>query len=194
MTDREPVGAHAPSRYDVLILPGINNSGPEHWQSHWERMDSGCRRLVQDEWDAPVCADWVVRLDEVLKTHAAPVVLAAHSSSCAMVAHWASGASTEQLAKVAGALLVAPSDPFGAMYPPEPTGFGPVPLVTLPFRTVVVTSTDDPYVSVEQAQRYASAWGSQMVLLDKAGHINAASGHGPWPQGFALLDALRMIA
>ena len=27
----------------VLILPGLGNSGPEHWQSHWERRDPRAR-------------------------------------------------------------------------------------------------------------------------------------------------------
>lgn len=183
-----------PTRYDVLVLPGLNNSGPEHWQSHWERMDNSCQRVMQDEWDAPVCADWVARLDQVIRGRATPVVLAAHSSSCALVAHWVRSTAANQHAKVRGALLVGPSDPEGTMYPPEPTGFAPVPLIALPFRSVVVASTNDPYVSVERAQEYATAWGSQFVLLDKAGHINAASGHGAWPEGFALLDALRKIA
>jgi predicted alpha/beta hydrolase family esterase len=175
----------------VLILPGLGNSGPEHWQSHWERRDPSCRRVSQKEWDAPNCPDWVACLDEIIGGQASPVVLAAHSSACALVAHWAATAATRHLARVRGALLVAPSDPDNPNYPVGPMGFGPVPTAKLPFSSIVVASNDDRYIAEKQARLFADAWGSQFVLLTHAGHINAASGYGPWDEGYALLDSLR---
>jgi uncharacterized protein len=179
------------SQAPVLILPGLNDSGPEHWQSCWERQDPSCTRVVQDEWDAPHCAAWVARLDEVLSRQSALVVLAGHSSACALVAHWAATAPPAHLALVRGALLVAPSDPDGEHYPAGPVGFGPIPLRPLPFTSIVVASSDDRYVTPERARGYAVAWASRFVLLTNAGHINAASGFGPWPEGYALLSSLR---
>lgn len=173
------------------LLPGLGNSGPDHWQSHWERHDASCKRVIQDEWDAPHCRDWVARLDRVLRRHTAPSVLAAHSSACALVVHWAASAPAVLLQRIRGALLVAPSDPGSPNYPPEPVGFGPVPLGRLPFPSVVVASSNDRYVDPEQARRYAEAWGSRFVLLQAAGHVNAAAGFGPWPEGHALLESLR---
>jgi predicted alpha/beta hydrolase family esterase len=70
-------------------------------------------------------------------------------------------------------------------------GFAPVPLEPLPFASIVVSSDNDPYVALDRAREYAAAWGSTLHVLPGAGHINAASGHGPWPEGFALLDSLR---
>lgn len=175
----------------TLILPGIGNSGPEHWQSRWERRDPACRRVVQDEWDAPRCADWVATLDTALRTEKGPVVLVSHSSSCALVAHWARGASRAELANVRGALLVAPSDPDGPMYPVGATGFSPVPMDRLPFASIVVSSTDDVYVTPQKARAFAEAWGSTFVDVGAAGHINAGSGLGDWPTGYALLTSLR---
>ncbi len=174
----------------VLILPGLGNSGPEHWQSHWERQDPLCLRVNQDEWDKPHCADWVARLDEAISTRKAPVVLAGHSSACALVAHWSRRASNATLSRVRGALLVAPSDPDNPNFPEGPVGFGPVPMQPLPFAGIVVASTNDPYVSAPRAEAYARAWQSRFVLLPDAGHINVASGFGPWPEGFALLKSL----
>jgi predicted alpha/beta hydrolase family esterase len=174
----------------VLILPGIGNSGPEHWQSHWERRDPRCTRVLQDEWDAPECAEWVARLDAAISRQAEPVVLAAHSSACALVAHWAT-APASHTALIRGALLVAPSDPGGPNYPLGPTGFGPVPLRPLPFVSIVVASSDDRYVTASRAREYADAWGSRFVALENAGHINVASGFGPWDEGFDLLQTLR---
>lgn len=175
----------------VLMLPGLGNSGPDHWQSHWERLDPRCVRVHQDEWDAPYCHDWVTRLDAAMDKHAGHLVFAAHSSACALVAQWASGASAERLQRVQGALLVAPSDPENPHYPEGPVGFGPVPLLRLPFASIVVASTDDRYIDADRARHYADAWGSRFVLVPRAGHINAASGFGPWPEGYTLLNSLR---
>jgi predicted alpha/beta hydrolase family esterase len=144
-------------------------------------------RVMQDDWERPRCADWIARLDDaILATPGA--VLVAHSSSCALVAHWAAAGSGR---RVRGALLVAPSDTEAASYPAGPTGFAPMPLYRLPFPSVVVASTDDPYVTAERARTFAEAWGSRMVTVGDAGHINSQSGLGDWPAGFALLQELR---
>jgi uncharacterized protein len=174
----------------TLILPGLSSSGPEHWQSHWERIDPSCRRVEQAEWEAPRCADWVATLDAAISSAAGPVVLVAHSSSCGMVAHWARGATAARRARVRGALLVAPSDPEGPSFPAGPTGFAPMPLDRLPFRSIVVASTNDIYVTAERAREYAAAWGSEFVDVGAAGHVNAASGLADWPFGRGLLARL----
>lgn len=183
--------SHSSNPVRILILPGLGNSGPKHWQSEWERMDASMHRVLQSEWDAPHCADWVQTLNSEIANSNTPVVLVTHSSSCALVAHWAKQANPEQLARVRGALLVAPSDPTGPNYPMGPTGFAPVPLNELPFRSIVVASDDDIYVTESQARAYADAWGSRFVLLKGAGHINSDSGLGQWPEGTKLLNELR---
>jgi predicted alpha/beta hydrolase family esterase len=175
----------------TLILPGLGNSGPDHWQTHFEHADPTCVRVVQAEWDAPACADWVTRLDAVVADREGPIVFVAHSSSCALVAHWTARASALALSKIAGALLVAPSDPDGPHYPVGPGGFSPMPMQRLPFRTIVVASDDDRYITLERATEYAAAWGAELVTLSGAGHINAAAGFGEWPAGAALLESLR---
>lgn len=179
---------------DVLILPGLGDSGPDHWQSHWQRARPQFRRVMQHEWDAPHVDDWIATLDAAIAASEAPVVLAAHSSACAMVAHWAVRAPQLAPTRVRGALLVAPTDPDGPNYPAGPVGFGPVPLARLPFASIVVASTDDPYLSEARAREYAHAWGSRLVVLADAGHINAASGHGAWPEGLAMLDTLAAVS
>ncbi len=179
------------TRVAALILPGLFDSGPQHWQTHWEREDPSCRRVQQADWETPRCADWVATLDAAVGYSADPVVLVAHSSSCALVAHWARDASREKLARVRGALLVAPSDPEGPNYPNGPTGFAPMPTARLPFPSIVVASRDDQYVTLERACEYAAAWGSELTDLGDAGHINASSGLGSWPVGYGLLQKLR---
>jgi predicted alpha/beta hydrolase family esterase len=118
-----------------------------------------------------------------------PVVLAAHSLGCALVAHWAG--TSRRLAEVRGALLVAPSDVEAPSYPAGTVGFVPMPLATLPFPSIVVMSTDDEYVAPARAAHFARAWGSRLVDAGAKGHINSSSGLGRWAEGFALLEELR---
>lgn len=142
---------------------------------------------MQDDWDTPNCADWVKRIDATLATvPEGSAVLIAHSSSCAAVAHLAQ--TTKH--RIKGAFLVAPSDPLGAAYPPGPQGFAPVPLTKLPFPSIVVASENDEYISLEQAEKYADAWGSRFINIGAKGHINSASGLGEWREGLDLLQTL----
>jgi predicted alpha/beta hydrolase family esterase len=175
------------SRTPVLILPGYADSGPDHWQSHWERADHACRRVHQRDWLEPQLEEWLQALDRSVAACAAPPVLAAHSLGCALVAHWAG--RTRSSAR--GALLVAPADVDSPLRTDDVVrSFSPIPLVRLPFRSIVVASTDDPFVSVDRAREFAAAWGSRLLILEGAGHINADAGFGPWPEGRDLLADL----
>lgn len=171
----------------ALILPGLGDSGPLHWQSIWEQSEPSFRRVIQRDWDHPTLAEWVATLQaHVAACEAAPVLIA-HSLACSLVAHWA----REFGGLARGALLVSPADVESAVHtPPEVRGFGPIPLDRLPFPSTVVASTNDPRVSLERAQHFAERWGSRIVVIPNAGHINAESGLGAWPQGKALLQKL----
>jgi len=172
----------------TLILPGLHDSDPGHWQSRWEARDETSLRVIQDDWETPHCADWIARLDQALAVTGPDTVLVAHSAGCALVAHWAVGESSR---RIRGALLVAPSDPEAPSFPSGPTGFAPIPMLRLRFRSIVVASSNDPYVALFRAQTLAMAWGSEFVMIGEAGHINSASGLGDWAEGFALLNTLR---
>jgi hypothetical protein len=54
----------------------------------------------------------------------------------------------------------------------------------------VVASDDDWFMSPDDAQALAAAWGSRFVLLARGGHINTDAGFGPWPEGERLLAEL----
>ncbi len=171
----------------VLLLPGWLNSGPEHWQSRWEALH-GHRRVEQDDWLWPRRGDWMARLDEVLLGSAQPVLLAAHSLGCQLVAAWA--AHSAHTGRVAGALLVAPPDTERVDMPPNLFNWRPIPREKLPFASVAVVSSDDPYCAPPRAQAMAGAWGSELVEIGARGHINGESGLGDWPQGITLLERL----
>lgn len=168
----------------LWLVPGLFDSGPAHWQRHWQR-DRGARVIEQRDWETPHRADWVATIEAAVGGDDGPVVLAAHSLGCVTVAHWA--AMTGHAGRVRGVLLVAPSDVEAPSYPPGSVGFDPTPLDPLPFPGRVVASTDDPYVSLERARAFAKAWGAELVVAGAAGHLNSASGHGPWPEGHGLL-------
>ncbi|MFN8654206.1 MAG: alpha/beta hydrolase [Gemmatimonadales bacterium] len=170
----------------VLLLPGLYDSGPEHWQSYWERSDPRMLRVRQRDWNAPAREEWVATLDAAVTEHGSDVVLVAHSTACALVAFWARDSGR----RVRGALLVGPSDTEAPSYPAGPTGWAPMPLAPIPFPTTVVYSSDDEYVSPARAVQFAKAWGSRIVLVHDAGHLNSASGLGDWPLGRMQLDQL----
>lgn len=167
----------------VLTIPGLWNSGPLHWQTYWEETH-GFARVLQRDFDRPDRDEWVATLDAAIRACAEPPILAAHSLGCSLVAQWAIDRGGEG---VRGAFLVAPSDVEAPNYPEEGRSFDRMPLARLPFPSLVVASTNDEYVSVDRAKHFAEAWGSRLVFIGEAGHINGASGHGRWPEGESLL-------
>lgn len=175
----------------VLVIPGWTNSGPEHWQSRWERAHAGWVRVEQADWDVPDRASWIARLDDAVheartRTGRDPV-LVAHSLGALLVAIWV---SCTPGASAAGALLVAPADVERADAPREIAPFAPVPLVRLPFPSVLAASRTDPFLGWERAEQFAAAWGSRLHDCGDAGHLHTAAGYGPWPEGERLLGDL----
>jgi predicted alpha/beta hydrolase family esterase len=169
----------------VLLLPGLGDSGPQHWQTLWLAVRPGFRRVEQAEWETPRCSDWVAQLEAAVQKAGPQALLVAHSAACSLVAHWVAYGR-----KVRGALLVGPSDTEAPSFPVGPTGFAPMPLVRLPFASTVVASTDDRYVTLDRAELFARAWGSRLVNVGSAGHLNSESGLGSWPAGLELLEEL----
>ncbi|MPT52960.1 serine hydrolase family protein [Delftia tsuruhatensis] len=167
----------------IIIVPGWRNSGPDHWQSLWAQQLPHAERVEQDDWLVPHRDPWVAALEQLVLSRPEPVVLAAHSLGCITAAHMGPEAS----ARVQGALLVAPADPERRA---QLADFAPVPYAPLPYRSVLVASSNDPYCPIRRAGAYARAWGSEFVRLQNAGHINVESGFGDWPLGLALLQSL----
>lgn len=172
----------------ILILPGWQNSGPTHWQSRWEAL-YGDTRVEQADWMTPRRGDWMARLDEVLLASDTPALLVAHSLGCQLVAAWAD--HSQHTARAAGALLVAPPDTEREDMPPQLHNWKPIRRPRLPFASIAVVSTDDPYCSLERVTEMTQAWGSRVVIAGPRGHLNGESGLGDWPEGRELLDALK---
>jgi hypothetical protein len=172
----------------LLIVPGLNGSGPAHWQTRWESLYPQAVRVAQRDWDHPDCAKWRSALEDALAAAPGPAVLVAHSLGCALVAHVA---ASPLAARVRAALLVAPADVDSPeRTPAETRSFAPMPLAPLPFPATVIASGDDPYVTLARAQAFAAAWGATFVDAGRKGHLNADSGLGDWPEGRRILEAL----
>ena len=166
-----------------IIVPGWRDSGPGHWQSLWaERLDNAVR-VQQDDWITPSRQAWVASIARTILLQTEPVVIVAHSLGCIATTHLPADAA----ARIQGALLVAPADPERRSILSD---FAPVPARKLPYRSVMVASSNDPYCPVRLAGAYARAWGSEFVRIQNGGHINIESGHGEWPLGAALLQSL----
>lgn len=179
------------ARFDELVVPGLFDSGPEHWQTHWLRARPQALKVDLGAWDAPAPDLWVARLDRSIARRRNPVFLIAHSLGCLAVAWWARHASTDRLGKVRGALLVAPPDVDRADAHPLLRPFAPAPRTALPFPALLVASRTDPYARFSRLAGLAESWDAELVDAGDLGHINAASDIGDWPDGLALLDRLR---
>lgn len=174
---------------DILIVPGWSDSGPDHWQSRWARNLKTARRVEQADWFKPDRDAWVARIVDAVEQTTRPAVLVGHSLGVAAIVH---AAPLLGRARVAGAFLVAPSDLDALECWPRDEGqdweeiaasFAPMPAAKLPFASRVISSSDDAFCSVERAQALGAAWGADVSIIANAGHINSASGQGPWPEG-----------
>ena len=172
----------------ILLMPGLYNSGPEHWQTLWQK-EFGFTRLEQKDWETPRCEDWVASLEETVSKSKGGLILLAHSLACVLVAQWAAQAIAS-VGKVKAAMLVAPSDTERADFPAGTTGFAPISMRRLPFRGMVVASMNDRYTPFWRATDMADAWGSELINAGDCGHITTVDGYGPWPEGLRLLDEL----
>lgn len=175
-----------PPEPTVLVMPGYEDSGPEHWQSRWCRAHPEYRRIAGLDWNRPVRRTWVRALDAAVRAVDGSVVVVAHSLGSVTVACLGTDAPPNLVA----ALLVTPCDSEQRDFPEAIRGFAPMPTGRLPFRTLVVASHDDPWMTLERAARFADAWGSELVDAGAMRHLNTESGHGPWPAGEKLLDDL----
>lgn len=178
----------------LVIVPGYGNSGPEHWQTLLEQSHDKALRVVQENWNRPLRGQWAKALDRAVQNLESPSILVGHSAGAMTIVHWASRAAPSS--KVVGALLVAPPDMEASLpgMPPAWTirlaGWAPIPLKRLPWKSIVVASSNDPMCSIARSQEFARAWGSQFVDLGPAGHINADAGFGDWPQARSLIESL----
>jgi predicted alpha/beta hydrolase family esterase len=177
----------------ILFVPGLRDHVADHWQTLLAAELLGSRTVAPLTENKLSCAARVEALDRAIADIDGPVILAAHSAGCLMVAHWA----REHRRPIAGALLATPADietPLPEGYPTlddlKANGWLPMPRELLPFRSILAGSSNDPLASLDRSAALALDWHSDFVLLGEVGHLNPAAGFGPWPLARTLLEAL----
>lgn len=167
----------------TLIVPGLDGSPAPHWQDWWAATEPTAEMVALSHPSHPVPAVWEYELGEAVLRNP-DSILVGHSLGAIVI--------VRLLARyphlpVRAALLVAPAETRGS----DRIGhFGPIPERLLPVPSTVVASRNDPCMTLPRARQLASSWGAQLVDLGEVGHINVASGFGPWPKGRAFRDAL----
>ncbi len=165
-------------------IPGYGGSDSKHWQTYFDEKLTNCQRIDQDNWMQPDLIDWVERIEETLKDeNLAEIILITHSLGGIALLQWV----VKYGKKIKGALIVAPPD---IENPYEDLGLGDnlqIPHIQLPFPSIVVGSSNDHWMTKERTEFFADAWGSELMMLQKAGHINGEAGFGVWEEGLKIL-------
>lgn len=171
-----------------VIIPGIDNSDADHWQTEWERSwGPRAARIAVASWTSPELDDWVTAIRTATAADRGPIVLVAHSLGCLAAAHALSEPPAPT--NVAAAFLVAPPDPTSPAFPAAAPTFVRAAPEPLDVPTLVVASDDDPYCSREASQELARRWRASWLSVGPFGHLNVASGVGGWDVGRQLLTA-----
>ncbi len=170
-----------------FIIPGYQGSGPDHWQTWIQGKEPNFTRIEQRDWNEPNLEEWAENIDQAIASYDPQnVVLVAHSLGCLTVAQWVKRYNRQ----IKAALLVAPPDADLIRSKINENLLAETPTHNIPFKTTLVASTNDPWISIEKAKAYAQFWGSEFVIIGDAGHINNLSGYGEWEQGYEILKKL----
>jgi predicted alpha/beta hydrolase family esterase len=177
----------------ILFVPGLRDHVAEHWQTLAAQERPGSRTVPPLQLDRLSCAARIEALDRAIREIDGAPILVAHSAGVLMVAHWAA----KHDRPIKGALLATPADidePLPAGYPTmdelTANGWFPIPRKPLPFPSIVAASSDDPLANPNRVALLAKDWGSRLVMLGRVGHLNPASGFGPWPMAGSFIDEL----
>ncbi|HSV61265.1 MAG TPA: alpha/beta hydrolase [Variovorax sp.] len=174
----------------VLIIPGLRDHVDAHWQTLLAAKLPRVRTVPPMGREDLDCAGRVEAIEREAQAIKGPLVLVAHSGGVVMAVHWA----RQTQRPVLGALLATPPDferSMPAGYPSlddlDKGGWLPVPRERLPFASIVAASRNDPLGQYERVADLAACWGSKLVDLGDVGHLNPASGFGPWPRAEQLI-------
>ena len=170
---------------DILIVPGFKGANDDHWQTRWENNIKAARRVEMGDWHKPVFEDWKTNLINAVNDAQKPVIFIGHSLGAQVITR----AAKEVADKVAGAFLVAPPDVENPeIRPRHLLTFGPYSREPLTFPSFTIASRNDQFCAIDKAEEMAASWGSYFLDAGECGHIDSASGHGPWPEGVMVFS------
>lgn len=175
----------------TVIVPGVGGSEHDHWQSWLQRQLKSCSRVQQQDWNKPVLHEWIEQFVKTVQAIQEPIQIVAHSFGClTTVAALAQHPELNQ--KIKNLVLVAPANParFGD------AGFARESQndyqqyfhqLKLQVPTQMIISENDPWLNFQDALQLAKAWKIRPKNLGQVGHINVASGFGPFPEIYDFL-------
>jgi len=203
------------SEADIFIIPGIEGKNGDHWHNRWLSKLPSAHLVEPGGGDtSQEKKDWTTRIVAAATAASKPAILVAHGGGITALMR-----AVPELpdGKIAGAFLVAAQDPdrehaqSGApvaytngvdrdVDAPEPTDSLPathgtsgpgatMPLTRLPFPAMLIASGNCPNCAPDRAKTFADAWGAMLVEAGDVGGLDAASGHGPWPEGLMRFGA-----
>ncbi|TKI06553.1 RBBP9/YdeN family alpha/beta hydrolase [Martelella alba] len=176
--DRALTADSGGERVTVLLVPGIQDSGPEHWQSYWQRQRPSWQRIAQRNWLEPDLDGWLAAIRRALSGQERRALLIGHSFGALSACYFA----RQNPGITAGVVLVAPAEP--ARFAIEER----IVAAPLPVPSLLVASHNDPLLTFDRARYWAQAWGSELMDIGEAGHINAQAGFGPWAHGLSTIE------
>jgi predicted alpha/beta hydrolase family esterase len=163
----------------VLIVPGLHGSPEDHWQSWLTRQYRLCTRVEVSDWSTPDLLAWSTAIHHAIDQHPDTIWIAvAHSFGCLGLTHHLHNRQARHrpgLNGIAAALMVAPASPLK---------FALESLVVdkaLGIPCSLIASENDPWLSLQEARTLSKHWCCDLINKGKVGHINVASGFGPWP-------------
>lgn len=170
--------ANAEDAFTFVLVPGLRDSGEEHWQSYWERRFPHWHRIRQKEWQEANLDRWSLAIRRELTTCPHPAILIGHSFGALASCH----AVQQGVEGIAGVMLVAPAEPLRFEIEER------IQAQTLSVPSIVFASHNDPLMTFSRAEHWSRAWGSDLVDVGEGGHINAEAGFGPWEYGLVRLE------
>ena len=154
------------------------------WPSRWRSKLSTARFVHPADPADRRREAWTEAIASAARKATRPALFIGHGIGAAAIAD--AGAALDG-ADVRGAFLVAPPDEQGLERLASPD-WTPA-HAPLPWPSLVIASRNDPYAAYDAVAALASDWGADLIDAGEAGGIDAASGHGPWPEGLMRLAA-----
>ena len=154
------------------------------WPSRWRAKLSTARFVHPADPADRRREAWTEAVAGAAREAKRPALLVGHGTGAAAIAEAAKALGS---ADVRGAFLVAPPDEqsLGRL-----AGDGwSLARARLPWPSVAVASRNDPQGSYDAIAALARDWGAELIDAGEAGGLDAASGHGPWPEGLMRLAA-----
>jgi len=169
---------------NTIFIPGYGNSTEGHWQELWHKATKNSYWVEQKDWENPNCEEWVESLNKLIQSLEEPIFLIAHSLGTNTVVEW----SNKYKENILGAMFVAIPDVDDKNIPDSISGYKPSSLEKLPFPSLALASTNDPYSTLDRTKYFVKKWGCELITIGDKGHVNNDSGVGEWPEGRKLLN------